>query len=74
MTMQDSKVMMKSGRPALTPTPLLLLHNARSKRRRPQRLEEQKPWTGVRLTELLGGGAHTFAATPNNAMTPALWT
>lgn len=41
--------------------------NARGKRRRPQRLEKRKRLTGVRLTELLGGGAHTLAAPPNEA-------
>ena len=50
---------------------LLLTHNARSKRRRPQSSEERKQWTGVRLTELLGGGARTLHTPLNEAMPPA---
>jgi hypothetical protein len=46
--------------------------NARGKRRRPQRLEERKRLTGVRLTELLGGGATTIAVPVNEATPPTL--
>ena len=46
--------------------------NARGKRRRPQRLEERKRLTGVRLTELLGGGATTIAVSVNEATPPTL--
>jgi hypothetical protein len=51
---------------ASTPTP-----NARSKRRRPKTFElAQKPRAGVRLTELLGGGAHLLATPPDEVKMP----
>jgi hypothetical protein len=52
-------------------TPPLLASNARSKRRRPKTFElAQKPRAGVRLTELLGGGAHLLATPPDEVKMP----